>query len=190
MSVIREVGASGAYWVASATDTIVANELSVTGSIGVIASYLDFSGFIEDYNVTYQRLVSGQFKDSGSRFKELTPTERQIKQQQIDKVHDIFIKSVAEGRGVPETQIRQYAQGQVFLGTEAIEIGLIDEIGTKDDAVKMLEEQLGIEAELLEFKQPTSIFGPLVSVMDSFSFRMGEGFASQTFKQHQSGIFT
>ena len=69
---VREIGTSGAYWVASSSDYIVANRVSITGSIGVIASYLEFAGLIERYNITYQRLVSGKYKDIGSPFKEMT----------------------------------------------------------------------------------------------------------------------
>src|SRR3990172_9614359 len=69
---IREVGASGGYWIASSTDHIIANRMSITGSIGVIGSYLEFSGLLNRYNVTYQRMVSGKYKDMGSPFKELS----------------------------------------------------------------------------------------------------------------------
>src|SRR3989338_349336 len=69
---IRETGASGAYWVASAADKIVASPLSITGSIGVLASYLDFSGLLNRYNVTYERIVGGKYKDIGAPYKDLT----------------------------------------------------------------------------------------------------------------------
>src|SRR3989344_1664750 len=70
---IREVGASGGYWIASATDRIFASRMSITGSIGVIGSYLEFDGLLDKYNITYRRLVGGKYKDIGSPFKELTP---------------------------------------------------------------------------------------------------------------------
>ena len=72
---IREIGTSGAYWVSSASDHIVANRVSITGSIGVIASYLEFPGLLDRYNITYQRLVSGKYKDIGSPYKEMTTEE-------------------------------------------------------------------------------------------------------------------
>ena len=88
---IREVGASGAYWVASSTDHIVANRASITGSIGVIASYLEFPGFLERYNITYNRLVAGKYKDIGSPFKEMTSEERAVFQQTLDEMRDYFV---------------------------------------------------------------------------------------------------
>src|SRR3989338_7528837 len=82
ISFIREVGASGDYWVAASTDYIIANRLSITGSVGVISSYLEFAGLLRDYNVTYRRLVAGKYKDIGDPFRELTNPEEAILQQQ------------------------------------------------------------------------------------------------------------
>ena len=78
VSWIREVGASGAYWVASASDKIIADELSITGSIGVISSYLEFSGLLEDYNITYEDLRTGKYKGIQSPYKKLNEEERDI----------------------------------------------------------------------------------------------------------------
>src|SRR3989338_9125423 len=72
---IREVGASGGYWVASSTGHIIANRMSITGSIGVIGSYLEFAGLLDKYNVTYRRMALGKYKDMGSPFKEQTQEE-------------------------------------------------------------------------------------------------------------------
>ncbi|MBT5924903.1 S49 family peptidase, partial [Candidatus Woesearchaeota archaeon] len=76
IALIREVGASGGYWIASATDHIIANRMSITGSIGVISSYLEFSGLMEEYGVGYEQLTAGQFKDMGTPFKKLQDEER------------------------------------------------------------------------------------------------------------------
>lgn len=83
VAVIREVGASGGYWVASSCDHVIANSMSITGSIGVIASYLQFSGFLNDYNVTYERLVAGKYKDMGTPYKELTFEERRLMEKSL-----------------------------------------------------------------------------------------------------------
>ena len=95
---IREVGASGGYWVASSADHIIADEMSITGSIGVLGSYLSFGGLIEDYNVSYERLVGGQYKDAGSPFKDLSAEERELLQERINIIHDAFIRKVAKDR--------------------------------------------------------------------------------------------
>ena len=84
VAVIREVGASGAYWVASSADVIIADELSITGSIGVISSYLQFSKIMEEYGITYERLVGGEHKDMGVPYKQLSKEEQIIMQKKIN----------------------------------------------------------------------------------------------------------
>ena len=157
ISVVRELGASAAYWIASSSDTIFANRLSFTGSIGVIGSYLDFSGFIEEYNITYQRFVSGKFKDFGSPFKEPSKEEKEIFQNLIDEVADVFIEEVALNRNIPVDDVRKIATGQIFLGKKSNELGLIDIVGTKEDALKYIENELNITVEIKEFKKKKSI---------------------------------
>ena len=115
---IREVGASGAYWIASAADLIIADELSITGSIGVISSYLDFSGLLEDHNVTYQRLVTGEFKDAGTPFKELTQRERDMIQRKLDIIEARFILEIAANRDLPIDKVEQLADGSFYLGKD------------------------------------------------------------------------
>ena len=83
LAYIREVGASGGYWIASATDRIFVNRMTITGSIGVISSYLEFSGLMEEYGVGYERLVSGDVKDMGTPYKKLAPAERAIMQKKM-----------------------------------------------------------------------------------------------------------
>src|SRR3989339_1922177 len=92
---VREIGTSGAYWIASSADHVVANRVSITGSIGVIASYLEFPGLLERYNVTYQRMVSGKYKDLGSPYREMTQEEKAIFQQSLDDIRDYFVGEVA-----------------------------------------------------------------------------------------------
>ncbi|MBI4150660.1 signal peptide peptidase SppA [Candidatus Woesearchaeota archaeon] len=177
VSVIREVGASGAYWVASATDKIYANRMSMVGSIGVLASYIEFAGTLERYNATYRSLTAGEFKDTGDPFKRLTPKEEALFQQQLDKLHSIFIKAVAENRGLPEDKVRQLATGWVYLGTEALDFGLIDALGNEDDAIADLEEELGITAEVVEFASPLTFFESFSSFTAMNAFALGRGFA-------------
>src|SRR3989344_8111492 len=104
ISVIREVGASGAYWIASSSDLIIADELSITGSIGVTSSYLEFSGLLNKYNIDYNQLTGGEYKDLGSSFKELEQNERNILQGKIDMIHEFFINDVKENRKLTDTK--------------------------------------------------------------------------------------
>lgn len=146
VAVIREVGASGSYWIASSADYVFASRLSLVGSIGVIGSYLDFSGLMRDYNVTYQRYVSSDLKDMGSPFKEPSEKERKVMQKLIDDMNTMFIIEVAGNRNMSEKIVREIATGQVYLGTEAKELGLVDYLGSRQDAIAFLESKLNITA--------------------------------------------
>ncbi|PIN74608.1 signal peptide peptidase SppA [Candidatus Woesearchaeota archaeon CG10_big_fil_rev_8_21_14_0_10_37_12] len=178
VAVIREVGASGAYWVATATDTIFANRMSLTGSIGVRASRLEFAGLLDDYNVTYRRLVAGHLKDAGSPYKEMTAEEQQLFQRLLDNLHTEFIHAVAENRNLPEEQVRQLATGFVYIGSEAKELGLIDAIGGKEEALHYIEEQLNIDAKPIEYTKPKTFFEQLGTMQTSAFTDIGKGMGS------------
>ena len=175
---IREVGASGAYWVASASDHIVANRVSITGSIGVIASYLEFPGLLEDYNVTYRRLVSGKYKDIGSPFKEMTEEENEIFQKNLDTIRDYFVSEVAKNRNLNRKDVDKIANGLFYLGAQAKELGLVDEVGGKDEVISYIEKKEGIKAELVEYKKEKTLFDVLSKVLSKQSFFVGRGIGS------------
>jgi protease-4 len=175
IAVIHELGASGAYWVASAADKIFANRMSEVGSIGVLASYINFAGTLNRYNATYESLTAGQFKDAGSPYKPLTPQEEKMFRDQLDKIHTMFIQSVAQNRGLPEDKVRKIATGWVYLGSEALDMGLIDKIGNQDDALAYIEDSLNITAEPVEFQKPLGFFQSLSGVMKEASFALGRG---------------
>ncbi len=175
---IREIGTSGAYWIASGSDKIVASRMSFIGSIGVIASYLEFSGLLRDYNVTYERLVAGQYKDIGSPFKELNSGERKLLQKQLDKLHDYFISTVAENRNLPEEKVRELATGMFYLGEDAKEMGLVDVLGGKEEAKEIIEKELNITAEIVEYKEERSLVDLLSDIFSQQSFFVGKGIGS------------
>jgi len=158
VAVIREIGTSGAYWAASAADIIVARDLSITGSIGVIGSYIEYAGLMRRFNLTYRRLVAGDRKDLGSPYRELLPDEQAVLQHKINYMHEVFITHVAFNRNLSVEEVRELADGFIFLGAEAIDNGLIDVIGGYDDAVELLEESLNITADISEYEhEPTFI---------------------------------
>ena len=172
VAVIGESGASGAFWIATAADFVIANRMSLTGSIGVVGSRLEFAGLLDDYNVTYRRLVAGKYKDAGSRWKEMTPEEEALFQKMLDEVHGEFIAAIAKNRGLPAERVREIAHGFVFTGAEAQRLGLVDALGTKDDAIRHLEARLNITVELYEF-EPSKTF--LQDVVGISSYNIGRG---------------
>jgi protease-4 len=183
VAVIRETGTSGAFWVATAADRVFANRMSVTGSIGVQASRLEFAGLISDYNITYRRLTAGRLKDAGSRLREMTPEEQELFQQILDKLHNEFIKAVAQNRNLPEDFVKSLATGFVYLGSEAKELGLIDELGGKKEALKYIEKTLNITAEPVEYREAKTLFDKLSRVTAENFNEIGRGIGSALITQ-------
>ena len=175
---IREVGASGGYWVASSTDYIVANRASITGYIWVIASYLEFPGLLEEYNVTYRRLVSGRYKDIGSPFKEMTEEENAIFQQTLDELRDYFVDEVAKNRNMSRKDVDKIANGLFYLGIQAKELGLVDELGSKDEVIAYIEGKEGIKADVVKYKKEETLLDVLSKVLSKQSFFAGKGIGS------------
>lgn len=188
VAVIGETGASGAYWVASAANKIYANPMSITGSIGVVASHLEFAGLLKKYNVTYRRLVAGKYKDAGSAYKEMTIDEQALYQKLLDKLHEQFITAVAQNRKLPVDKIRPLADGFVFLGNEAKDNGLVDELGGIDDAIGHIEQKLNITAQTFEYKEKSGIIELLTGMLDRQSFWVGQGFGSIFLSQAKTSI--
>ena len=175
---IREVGASGAYWIASSTEHIVANRASITGSIGVIASYLEFPGFLSRYNITYRRLVAGKYKDIGTPLKEMSIEEQAYLQSSLDEMRDYFVSEVAKNRRMNKKDVDKIANGLFYLGSRAKDYGLIDELGGKKEAVTYIERKENITAEIVEYKKPKGLLGLLGETVSQASFYAGKGIGS------------
>ncbi|MBI2667207.1 signal peptide peptidase SppA [Candidatus Woesearchaeota archaeon] len=182
VSLIREVGASGAYWIASSSNKIVADPLSITGSIGVVSSYLEFSGLMEMYGVNYERLVAGEYKDAGSPFRELTKNERVLLQNKLDIIHEAFIEEVAKNRNLDKNNVKKIANGFFYLGKEAKELGLVDELGDKELAVNITKQLANIEdAKLVTYEEKIR-FTELLSRLSANSFYfVGRGIGKELF---------
>ncbi len=186
VALIREAGASGGYWIASDADHIIANRMSITGSIGVVSSYLEFSGLMEKYGVKYERMVSGKYKDTGSPLKDLTEEERMILQRKLDRIHGYFIDGVAENRNLAPEHVASLATGEFFLGVEALEAGLVDELGDADTVKEYLKKTYGLETvDFVRYEHEPSFIEALTGVFADASFRIGEGIGSRFFSNQQ-----
>lgn len=180
VALIRDVGASGAYWIASSTDKIVADELSITGSIGVISSYLQFSDLFDKYGIKYERLVSGQYKDAGTPYKNLSEEERAIIQDKLNKIDQLFLNEVKKNRNLTNT--KRIETGEFFLGMEAKQLGLVDYLGNKDKAIEVAKQLSNIkEAKLVEFKEKKSIFDVLNKLNANAFYYLGQGIGSKLY---------
>lgn len=183
VSLIREVGASGAYWVASASDFIVADEVSLTGSIGVVSSFLEFSELFEEYGVTYEDLKVGEYKDIGSPFRKMTEKERKILLDKMNLIQDYFVEDVALNRDLSENEVREIANGLYYLGVEAEALGLVDSLGGKDLAVNKTKELANItEAQLVIFEKKRGLIDVLGKLSSNSFYFMGRGIGSEVGK--------
>ncbi len=175
VAVIREVGASGAYWVASAADHVIAHEVSITGSIGVFASYLQYGALLTRFNVSYERFVAGEHKDMASPYREMTSEEKELYQQTIDAMHTVFIREVANARNLNYETVEALATGQIYLGVQALDLGLVDQLGGKQEAYAYLNQTLGIEVIPVEYETEKSFLELLASVFQDSAFSVGTG---------------
>jgi len=138
------VAASGGYYVAAASDLIVANPGTLTGSIGVIMSLANVQKLMDKLGIAAVTITAGAHKDMGSPFRDLTPEERALLQQVMDDIHNQFIQAVADGRGRPVKEITALADGRVFTGRQAVDVGLVDELGDLKQAIRRAGELAGI----------------------------------------------
>lgn len=188
VAVIREMGASGGYWIASTADHIIANRMSITGSIGVISSYLEFSGLMEKYGVDYERLVAGEYKDVGMPFRKLEPDEKAMLQAKLNRIHDFFIQEVAANRNLSEKTVREIATGEFYLGVEALPLGLVDQLGNRATAEEYIQETYGVDSiDYVIYQRQSSFFDMLAGVVADFSFKLGQGIGSISL-QREGGI--
>ncbi|MBI3457922.1 MAG: signal peptide peptidase SppA [Candidatus Rokubacteria bacterium] len=152
---ILDVGASGGYYVALAADRIVAHPTTVTGSIGVLMLAVNSSGLLEKIGVSASYITSGPRKDMGSPFRALTPEERAIFQDVIDRLYGRFIALIVRERRLEEARVRAFADGRIYTASEALSLGLVDRIGYLEDAIALAREMAGVpEARVVAYHRP------------------------------------
>ncbi len=141
------VAASGGYYIAAATDRIIANPGSLTGSIGVIMEMANFEGLMKKVGVEGVVIKSGRFKDVGSPVRKMSDEERKLLQSVMDDVHQQFIQAVADGRSLEVSDVEPLADGRIYTGRQAKEARLVDELGDLDDAIHIAADIAGMEGE-------------------------------------------
>lgn len=141
------VAASGGYYIAAATDHILANPGTLTGSIGVIMELANLEGLFKKVGVRSIVVKSGLHKDLASPFREMSQEDRAILQSVMDDVHQQFIQAVADGRSLSMKDAEALADGRIFTGRQAKDLKLVDELGNLDDAIRVAADMVGIEGE-------------------------------------------
>jgi protease-4 len=164
VSSAQEVCASGAYYLACGTDLIVANPTSVVGSIGVILMTFDFSGTMQKLGVRYEGLTSGQLKDMGTPFKPLDPQARQVMEGLVQNYYGRFVNVVTTNRTqlTDPQDVKTATDGRVFSGEQAMQIGLVDRVGTLEDAIAVAKElSKSPDAQVVMYKRPYGYSGSI-----------------------------
>ncbi len=147
-----DVAASGGYYVAQAADSIIASPTSITGSIGVIAQFPNVYGLGRKLGVHVETIKSGPRKDMGSPFRPMADDERALMQSIVDALHARFVSIVQHGRrkrpghrGMDPSAVERLADGRVFTANQALELGLVDQVGYLEDAIAVCKQLAGIK---------------------------------------------
>jgi protease-4 len=141
------IAASGGYLIASATERILANPGTITGSISTVMHFANVEGLMQKVGIRSSVVKSGKYKDIGSPAREMTSDEKALLQDLVDDIYDQFIRTVAENRKIPLEKIREIADGRIFSGRQALALGLVDEMGGLNEAILLAGNLAGIEGK-------------------------------------------
>ena len=153
-----DLGASGAFWVAMSADKVYSSSMSTIGSVGVTSAGLGFERLIEQYNISYRRQTSGEFKDMGSPFREPTQAENDKIQIILDEIHSAFITHVADSRNLSYSHVKEDATGEIFLGNYGKERGYVDKIGNYKDTLNDMRELVGESSLVIDYGPQPGLF--------------------------------
>jgi protease-4 len=173
----NDLCASGGYWIASGCDALWARESSLVGSIGVILAQVNAKELADRVGISYEGLTAGEYKDAGMPLKEFTDDEREYLQGLVDDWYDDFVTRVADGRDMDPDAVRD-TEARVYLGADAHEMGLVDDLGTREDVEADLEATLGRDVSVREFSPQHSLGERLRGGAERVAFAAGAGVAS------------
>ncbi len=167
------VAASGGYYLSSAADWIVSNPGTLTGSIGVIMEFTNLEEMFGKLGIKSETIKSGEYKDMGSPFRELTANERNLLTDMVMDIREQFVEAVVEGRQLKYEDVDPYFDGRVFSGRQALEIGLVDELGNINVALEKAAELAGLP------RVPSQIIQPEKRERGLFSILFGRSFSDR-----------
>lgn len=172
---IGEMGASGAYYIATGADAIVASEGSLVGSIGVISEFIYMDELLKKLGLEREIIKSGKYKDLGA--KSMSEEERNVIQVLSNDVYEQFIEQVASGRKMPLEKVRELATGEVFTGRQAKELGLVDETGSLEDAVELAAKLAEVTKYKVKTTYPGGLFAGLFGMLSDLRGLFKEQFS-------------
>ena len=178
---VRDLAASGGYYVAMAGDWLIAQPTTVVGSIGVIMQTLNWKGLSDRIGISDTTIKSGDNKDLLNPFNETDPEQVKMLQEMVDRMHNRFKSIVAEGRNIDVEHLNKLADGRIFSADQALELNLVDQIGYWDDAVNKTAELLGVHSvKVIRYYQKQSFWDMFVGVRSPIPPTL------QSFKQRPS----
>jgi protease-4 len=143
---IREYATSGAYWIASSCDAIVADTLSRIGSVGVVSIRADVSDLLKKFGIDVETMASGIFKTLGLPYQKMAPQERQVLEEEIDTIHKFFLEEVQANRKLGKDTLKEISSGKIYFGSEAKNLGLIDSLGGREEALELARKRAKIRS--------------------------------------------
>ncbi|MBW4621940.1 MAG: signal peptide peptidase SppA [Cyanosarcina radialis HA8281-LM2] len=141
------ISASGGVYIGMGAEHIMANPGTITGSIGVILRANNLERLLDKVGVSFKTIKSGPYKDILAFDREITPPEKAILQELIDSSYQQFVQTVAEGRKLDEETVRSFADGRIFTGQQALQLGIVDRLGTEEDARRWTAELVGLDPD-------------------------------------------
>lgn len=167
------MAASGGYYISTPAHKIVALPTTMTGSIGVISSAVNVERLLEKLGIEIEIFKGGKYKDMYWGLRELTAEEQEIMQEMVDEYYEQFVDVVAEGRGLSEDDVRELATGQLYSGSKAKELGLVDELGDLDTAIDLAMELAGMETAIVKYYRPPRLtLWSLLGLVDAIGARI------------------
>lgn len=152
------MAASGGYYVSAPADQIFASQETLTGSLGVIIQSINYHELANEYGIKFNTIKSGKFKDILSPSKPMSEAEREIIQGLVDESYQQFVNVIEQGRKMSEQKVIELADGRIYSGSQALENGLIDQLGFEDDALTALKEKIGGNPQVFEYKNGIGSF--------------------------------
>jgi len=160
--------ASGGYYIATAADKIFATKETLTGSLGVIMQNMNYKELANNYGVKFNTIKSGEFKDIMSPTKEMTEEDREILESLVNESYEQFVSVIEEGRGMSEERVKELADGRIYSGQQALDNGLVDQLGFEEEALKALKNEVGGDPRVISFKEQNALFFNLPLDIQSF----------------------
>lgn len=189
VALVENVAASGGYYIAAACDTIIADECSILGSIGVLFPLLDFKEAAEMFGIKYRGVKAGKHKDMGNPLCEMPEEHREILQEMVDHTHRIFIDDIAHYRNMLVEKVQALATGRIYEGGNSIGLGLVDQLGGLKEAQEYIKTARGLKhARVVDYGEKPFSFPFVPAVAAALGYALGEGIAKNLITEMKNNV--